>query len=395
MKNYTKFLFVLPVLVGLFISAGLLMPQPGGPKEKPPDGVDVFEPNNTRDKATPLPWDKEIEATIFPRGDRDFYRLSLDVAARVTIKVTGASPAVSLVAKLTNEAGNVLVQQNAGPGRGMLLNADLRAGNYFLEMYDGDHQEFEGWHGSDSGESRSPYRLLASAEKVPDPFEPNDTLAQAKPIALGKTHQFWIFPAGDRDFFRIDVPTPGIGELRISATNVPENIALVATVHPQNTSKSSSPGRPLFWSVPITKAGEYQLEFGAGEYQRENVWKGNNVDCSTLPIDLKVEFLDAGDSFEPNNTFAQAAPLPLGKEISATLYPAGDLDYFKFSIPEGKRGWLRAELKGLPDSIHPFLGLYDKAQREIRRVEREKGQSAILLQASASAIISCSCLPAT
>src|SRR5581483_1883177 len=352
-----------------------LLPQAGDPK-KPPEGADAFEPNNSPDKATPLAWDKEIQATIFPRGDVDVYRLGLDTDARVTVKIGGASPAVSLTARLLDGLKRGLIEKNAGPGRDLLLVVDLRAGTYFLELRDGPTDEFETPHWYDAGESRVPYRLVALAEKVPDPFEPNDDPKKPAAIALGKTHKLWIFPAGDRDYLSVKVPEPGIGELRITADNMPENIALEATLYrPEGGSDSAKarPGRPFFWSVPVGKPGDYRILLEAGSYPRLKTWKSNGTDSSLQPLDFRVEFLEIGDPFEPNNNFAQAASLPLGKPVTGALYPRGDIDYFKLSLPAGKRGFLRVEANGFADSIHPYLSLYTKDRGHIRTLARENG----------------------
>ncbi|MDR7489598.1 MAG: VWA domain-containing protein, partial [Armatimonadota bacterium] len=69
---------------------------------------------------------------------------------------------------------------------------------------------------------------------------------------------------------------------------------------------------------------------------------------------------------EPNDTAAQAVPLPLGRRVRGTIAPTGDVDHFALTVPPPGPALLTLELGGHP-SIRTSLELLDRAGRPVRR----------------------------
>ncbi|MFB3910496.1 MAG: PPC domain-containing protein, partial [Candidatus Eisenbacteria bacterium] len=65
------------------------------------------------------------------------------------------------------------------------------------------------------------------------------------------------------------------------------------------------------------------------------------------------------DSYEPNDTAAQAAPLPLGVEIESWLSFLGDEDYYKFDLAEIQQ--ITVTLRSLPTDYDVWLYWEDPA----------------------------------
>ena len=85
-----------------------------------------------------------------------------------------------------------------------------------------------------------------------------------------------------------------------------------------------------------------------------------------------------GDGLEPNNALAAAASIPLATATSATIHPAGDIDYFAVDVP--RAGRLDVRVTGVVDSrpwpwhgtslpVDPIVALYDAGGTLIKTVD--------------------------
>lgn len=78
---------------------------------------------------------------------------------------------------------------------------------------------------------------------------------------------------------------------------------------------------------------------------------------------LAVTTAHAQDSYEPNDSFSQAATVSLGTDYSATLHESGDRDYF--SVTTAEAGVLYVRLLSVPGPLQLRVTVYDDQQREI------------------------------
>jgi type VII secretion-associated serine protease mycosin len=88
----------------------------------------------------------------------------------------------------------------------------------------------------------------------------------------------------------------------------------------------------------------------------------------------------SGDSFERNNSLASAAQIGIGRTTDATIYPAGDQDWFRVWVP--RAGRLDVRVTGVVDTraypwnrsglpIDPIVELYKGNGTLITRVDRQ------------------------
>lgn len=159
--------------------------------EKVPDEI---EPNNTIEKAQVIQGETQsLEFSLLDEIDVDIFKVVLDSAHVYRVRLVGPQ---------TNQA-NLQVLTSQGAVRTDTLSeaqtaCDVRAteGAIWLKV---------------SGESATwplPYRIAIDAEDEKSvEMEPNQTPDQATALSLDRTIYGHIFPAGDVDLYRIEVPS--------------------------------------------------------------------------------------------------------------------------------------------------------------------------------------------
>jgi hypothetical protein len=171
----------------------------------------------------------------------------------------------------------------------------------------------------------TPLTSIASARLTAiDETEPNDSLDLASPIVFGDTVNGTIDPAGDLDYFAVDltagtvldvhvVPTPG-SSLSPYVTLVTADDVRLAT-----DSAHSGADTRIAYQIPTT--ARYFLGVtdhdGAG-----GSGYGYRLSTGVSPV----------DEIEPNNTVATANAVTLGDTVMA-LADSGDVDFFAVDVP--------------------------------------------------------------
>jgi hypothetical protein len=88
--------------------------------------------------------------------------------------------------------------------------------------------------------------------------------------------------------------------------------------------------------------------------------------ASETPYDLKIEFLDEMDQYEPNDDFKDAKIIKQGDTINLAIFPTGDQDYYK--IKSSKAGKIKFLAKGFSD-ITPEIRLYVLDSKDPNKLE--------------------------
>jgi serine/threonine-protein kinase len=174
------------------------------------DGAE-HEPNNQTSEATALPFGEEIRAALGRRldathGDRDFFRVDVPESSRglVGLHVTASAsmPLCTLLYRqgLESPLGQYCVGR---PGRDLLIPAlQLEPGRYFLAV----SEDLDTYGGAPTYVHESisdDYRVsLTAAAPAPDTeIEPNDEIATATQIGLGRRATGVLGWARDEDVF--------------------------------------------------------------------------------------------------------------------------------------------------------------------------------------------------
>ncbi|MBK8051290.1 MAG: PPC domain-containing protein [Anaerolineales bacterium] len=163
--------------------------------------VDAQEPNNSFAHAADLGLDRSLQANILPAEDRDWYYFDLAQPGEVTIRATQVSPDLAVFIRYWNANKDTLTDwfrplAKGGDTEGRI---DLvEPGRYYLEV------------AGDSGQrSIQPFVLALDYVPAVDANEPNGSFETAKPVQLDTNIAGYLFPADDRDWYRIDIPAEG------------------------------------------------------------------------------------------------------------------------------------------------------------------------------------------
>jgi len=314
-----------------------------GGADQPPAAVVIesaevsdSEPNESFGSAQAAAPRGSIRGTVQPRGDVDWYRLTVPKQGALRLASTTVPQNLDISLRIWTADKGVLTDWY-GPlavGGEVVAVADLPApGTYFVELRDG----------RDDNASTDTYAFDLSFTPTADSGEPNDSFGTATPVKAGESLHANILPRGDVDWYELVVADQG--EMAVTIDEVPEGLDMVFRVWTAEKSVLSD------WQSPLRVGGSTEATVDlprAGRYLLE-VRDGRDDARSEQPYRLQVSFTPSGDSREPNDSFGAAAALALGEEIEATILPRGDVDWYRAEIPAA--GELLVEIGTVPANL--------------------------------------------
>jgi PKD repeat protein/pimeloyl-ACP methyl ester carboxylesterase len=154
--------------------------------------LDEYEPNDTKEAATPLDFGKNYFATVSVKAESDFYKLSIPDAGKVTVYLKDMPINIRPYMKLYRDSGQVIDIKGGVAGEDVTMEFEAQnPSNYYVQVYDR--------YNSESSFLR--YWLLASY--VPLDEYPASGLAYFK-----KSEAI----SNLRDEFTVNFEAPGIAE---------------------------------------------------------------------------------------------------------------------------------------------------------------------------------------
>jgi len=172
---------------------------------------DAYEPNDSRETATLIPVlanGAQIEANFHNDSDIDWYRFSLTGPER-DVRIATSGDQDTLMELFSANGQSLLEDDDSGENYNARIQTKLGAGTYFVKIYDFDN-------------ASGPYTLTISFVEAPRPdeYEPDNSISQAKTIAVNATPQQRTFhDAADEDWVRLVITRAG--QYRIAATAQP------------------------------------------------------------------------------------------------------------------------------------------------------------------------------
>ncbi|MBO6719683.1 MAG: caspase family protein [Rhizobiaceae bacterium] len=312
---------------------------------------DPLEPNDTIGAARPIPLPAEFQPTIFPRGDRDWYRVWVPEPGLLTLLAERVPDNLDVYMRLWDLDGKV-VKDWQGPAReggDTVLEAELAVpGIYAIEMADGNN----------NAESPDGFSFVAEFTPVEDETEPNESFGQAAHLESSGRHRLAMFPRGDRDWLSLDVDHPG--ELRMLATGSPENLDIYMRVWDANKEVIRD------WIAPLRKGGDTEGFADLpqpGRYFIE-IADGNSDASSAQLFEYELAFTPQPDQYEPNDSAGAAAPLTPGGEILFNILPRGDRDWFRLDVPA--QGELFVTIDEGPENLDLHYRVWDADRQVVR-----------------------------
>jgi hypothetical protein len=302
------------------------------------------EPNDAFGAPTVVAANDQVEGTINPRGDADWYRASVGHPGQLRVVTTAVPAELDIAFRAWDADKNAFTGwfSPVRPGAQTEGVIDLGAkGTYYLEVRDGHN---------DSAAS-APYGLQFEFTPTADRFEPNDSVGKATPLSPSASFRANILPRGDADWYRLEVEHHG--ELRVVASDVPEaldvNFRAWNADHKAMTGWFSPPrpGADTEAVIDLPEPGAYYLELRDGH------------DDSRAPeaFEVTMTFTAAPDRKEPNDSFATAAVISLEGSFVANILPRGDVDWYK--LPVFDQGELRLRVTDVPQDMDVVLRAWD------------------------------------
>jgi uncharacterized caspase-like protein len=312
---------------------------------------DPFEPNNSPGAAAPIPIKAEFAPTIYPRGDADWYKVFVPAPGLLSVAATNVPPTLGIAMRISDLNGNVVHDWAVPPrpGGDTELKAEIAApGVYLIETGDTNND----------AAAVDPFRLAVDFLPVADTLEPNNTFGTAAIVPPNGRYDLAIFPRGDADWLGFDVDHPG--ELRFSATAVPENL----DIHMRVWTTDKEVLRD--WVGPLRVGGDVD-DFvdlpAAGRYFLEIV-DGNNDQASEKLFPANLKFTPEPDQAEPNNRPSDATPLTPGGKILFNILPRGDTDWFR--VDAASAGELAVTIDESPENLDLNFRIWDSDRKVVR-----------------------------
>ncbi len=196
--------------------------------------------------------------------------------------------------------------------------------------------------------------------------EPNDLFSQATNLTLNNstvTVQGHINPAGDADYYAINVPSRGLFILDLN--NIAPEFGWVEmnffdTTQNLLDDESAASGDPARIYQRVCEPGTYYIQI-------KDSW-GN--DTSPEPYNLTITF-DTQDVYECNNTFAEANSIAIGETVQGQIAGEGDEDFFKVEVD--RAGVLVANVNDVPSNIRMRIDIYNEGQEQIEYNTEQEG----------------------
>jgi len=310
-------------------------------------GIDAEEePNNSPGEANPVEFGKAFTMKIQTKGDNDWYKLP--------VKEQGY---IRLMAKNVPDS----------------LGLQARYGTW--DEWEEEFTEIRGWHGlpdacavvsgevyiqihDDWDDAAASQEITMRMDFLPemDTAERNNSPKTAAEFTPGSSTKMAIFPVGDSDWFK--VPIKEQGYLQVITRGVPDGIGLQVRY-----------GTWDEWDNEFTVLRDWKYlpdAFAAveGEVYVQFIDDWNDGGSPEL-FDMKMDFLPEMDPGEPNDSPKEATEFEAGSTTKMAIYPVGDRDWYKVSVPE--QGYLQVITRGVPDGVAPQVryGTYDEWDDEL------------------------------
>lgn len=274
--------------------------------------VDPREPNGELASAALLAPYEQASGLLWPRGDRDIYRVEL--ARPGILRIDEAGAPYQRLLQLFNSGGALIREVGVEPDVPLSMSVEVAAGTHYLSMRE--------W--GDNAASLVPYRLSWS-------LLPDDDLGPAgapltetrRRLPLGTSVGATLLPTADVDAYAVDLPSAGL--LRVQARSEGQLLLRIFDVEGRLLKERGVESGVL--AELSLHAAEAQRVFVSVEEWGRNAW-------SATAYQLRGGFVAADEADRPvrNDTAASATPIASGESVAGTFLPLGDVDTFAVDV---------------------------------------------------------------
>lgn len=281
--------------------------------------MDPFEPNNTLGEPTTLELDGDspvrFEGLRACTGNPDFYRICGTAGDTFSARIDFDSADGDLDMRLYDATGRV-IQRSEGLGNTESVGVEFLTSNtcHVAEIYT-------------VGPDRNvPYALTVTLEPAPPELacnrnaEPNASFATGAPLRDWLNRDLALCPAGDVDYYRIELPAGREVTFRLEPTEdepLPNTLRLSLWGPSQNfLTTTVSATEPLRWTPAF--AGNYGLRvISAGTGQRAQPYRIrveglDGIDLQPLELRAQPNTITPGDPLRYTFSYQNGGALPAG-----------------------------------------------------------------------------------
>ncbi len=312
--------------------------------------VDSNEPNSEIGDATEINFGEAAKGYIFTKGDVDFYKFYVNSSGILDVLLDSAPDDMKTRIDFYAKNFNWVTRVDASnPGDLVTLNLDLASpGWYYVGITDlmGTSHNVE-------------YAFHAELEPVVDENEPDSEIGDAAEINFGDLVGGHIFPRADGDFYKFNVPSPGILEVKL--TDSPDDMRTRIDLYGKNHNwitrvDASNPGDLTTLKLDIANPGWYFVGI------TDLMGTSHNVEYG-----FSAAFEPVVDANEPNSVIGDATRIDFGEVANGIIFPKGDGDFYKLWV--ASPGTLEVKLTDSPDDMRARIDLYGKNFNWITRVD--------------------------
>ena len=340
-------------------------------------GGDPYEPNNSIAAATVLDPDSVVDAEICPWGDEDWYRFDIAEPGRLSMSLTDM-PALmrGALAIWGPDLDWLSIYSDAyhdGDDVFLTLDVGARLGSYYVHVRDRDGEAHE-----------EPYRFTTVFTPVPDPCEPNNSGGSAY-LLTDAVNDAYIFPGGEEDWYQVYIPAGNI--LAIAVTDAPAamraNVSLynadLGWMSVYQTANNDGDNVYLNYTAPADGVFYIRLLDNAGRSHVDTY----RLAISGTTLGYEPPFSPSTAESEPNGGSGTADDVALDTDVSGTIDPVGDRDFYRFYI--NAPGVVDIAMTSLDPAIRSEMWAYNADRAQIGyRTTTNPGEDNVLTLALAS-----------
>jgi hypothetical protein len=233
----------------------------------PYQGRTEFEPNDQRVDATPFGQD-EIDGTIAPAGDQDWYKVSVSTDDKLLLRADlSGVPGMDLTLSLRDSLGNELtLADNAGREQPEVMTGwGVTKGDYYLVVSEKTGRKADSRQGYTLTKKIMPWQ--AGLE-----WEPNDSTATVQALTVGDSVDGYFAPKGDQDWYEFNLYQKGTVEIDLTGVlNVTPTVTLYDQEYKEVASATApKSGEPVLLTRELDR-GTYDIRLQPTDPSQNNI----------------------------------------------------------------------------------------------------------------------------
>ncbi len=331
------------------VAAGLLVP--GTPMVYPAPVAhaaqacsDPTEPNNAPAEAQPLALDEVQSHAFCTSGDEDWFSFTAEAGSWYRIETVNLGTYTDTILELYASDGTTLIAADDDGSDAALASRIVvqleQPGTHYLKVTELHSNMGPGYT----------YDLQLTTESCTDTYEPDNTPAEATPIALATLQSHALCTTGDEDWLAFTAEPGGFYAIETSNLSPntdtvlelyqPDGVTLIAS----NDDSGGTLASRIIAQLPA--AGPYYIR----------VQQLGDSGSPTYTYDIQVQRSHCNDLYEPDNSAAEARPIEPGIPQTHALCTTGDEDWVAFTPVPGTT--YRIETTNLMTGTDTVLELY-------------------------------------